>query len=213
MTSSKRLVVLGRGTLILGVFATAIPAHAQSKEARGTVTAVTESTISMKAGAEQLTFYVDSDTHLDVRTAERDLQKAQPGKPSPRVNNFFEPGQAVLVRYREEKGRNHALDITRISSAGGNGGSVSDPAKVSEGKVKLVTDSQLVLDAGGREMSFAINGDTNVLAKGATKATKAAGGTTAITTVVHSGDKVSVTYHEAGAKMTASEVRVRVASR
>lgn len=213
MTSSKRLVVLGMGTLILGIFATALPAHAQSKEARGTVTAVTESTISMKAGAEQLTFYVDSDTHLDVRTAQRDLQQAQPGKPSPRVNNFFEPGQAVLIRYREEKGRNHALDITRISSAGAGGGSVSYPAKVSEGKVKLVTDSQLVLDAGGREMSFAINGDTNVLAKGATKATKAAGGTTAITTFVHSGDQVSVSYHEAGAKMTASEVRVRVASR
>ena len=213
MTSSKRLVVLGMGMLILGIFATALPARAQSKEARGTVTAVTESTISMKAGAEQLTFYVDSDTHLDVRTAQRDLQQAQPGKPSPRVNNFFEPGQAVLIRYREEKGRNHALDITRISSAGAGGGSVSDPAKVSEGKVKLVTDSQLVLDAGGREMSFAINGDTNVLAKGATKATKAAGGTTAITTFVHSGDQVSVSYHEAGAKMTASEVRVRVASR
>lgn len=213
MNSSKRLVVLGVGALVLGVFATALPAHAQSKEARGTVTAVTDSTISVKAGAEQLTFYVDSETHLDVRTVQRDLQRAQAGKPSPRVNDFFEAGQVVLVRYREEKGRNHALDISRISSTGAGGGSISDPAKISEGKVKVVSDSQLVIDSGGREMSFAITGDTNVLAKGATKASKAAGGSMTITTFVHAGDQVSVSYHEAGAKMTASEVRVRVASR
>jgi hypothetical protein len=211
MNSSKRLVVLGLGALIVGVFA--VPAHAQTKEARGTVTAVTDSTLSMKAGAEQLTFVVDSETHLDVRTAQRDLQQAQAGKPSPRVNNFFEAGQVVLVRYREEKGRNHALDISRVSSTGAGGGSISDPAKISDGKVKSVTDSQVVIDAGGREMTFAISGDTNVLAKGATKATKAAGGSTTITTFVHPGDMVSISYHEAGAKMMASEVRVRVASR
>ena len=211
MNSSKRLVVLGLGALIVGVFA--VPAHAQTKEARGTVTAVTDSTLSMKAGAEQLTFVVDSETHLDVRTAQRDLQQAQAGKPSPRVNNFFEAGQVVLVRYREEKGRNHALDISRVSSTGAGGGSISDPAKISDGKVKSVTDSQVVIDAGGREMTFAISGDTNVLAKGATKATKAAGGSTTITTFVHPGDQVSVSYHEAGAKMMASEVRVRVSSR
>jgi len=211
MNSSKRLVVLGLGALIVGVFA--VPAHAQIKEARGTVTAVTDSTLSMKAGAEQLTFVVDSETHLDVRTAQRDLQQAQAGKPSPRVNNFFEAGQVVLVRYREEKGRNHALDISRVSSTGAGGGSISDPAKISDGKVKSVTDSQVVIDAGGREMTFAISGDTNVLAKGATKATKAAGGSTTITTFVHPGDMVSISYHEAGAKMMASEVRVRVASR
>ena len=211
MNSSKRLVVLGLGALIVGVFA--VPAHAQTKEARGTVTAVTDSTLSMKAVAEQLTFVVDSETHLDVRTAQRDLQQAQAGKPSPRVNNFFEAGQVVLVRYREEKGRNHALDISRVSSTGAGGGSISDPAKISDGKVKSVTDSQVVIDAGGREMTFAISGDTNVLAKGATKATKAAGGSTTITTFVHPGDMVSISYHEAGAKMMASEVRVRVASR
>ena len=50
----------------------------------------------MKAGAEELTVFVDSATHLDLRRAERDIQKEQPGHPSPRVNNFFAPGQAVL---------------------------------------------------------------------------------------------------------------------
>ena len=128
------------------------------------------------------------------------------------VNSFFEPGQAVLVRYRVEKGRNIATDITRVGSAGGEG-SISNPAKISAGKVKLVNASQLVIEDGGRELNFGITGDTNVLAKGASKATKAAGGSTPITTFVHTGDTVSVSYHEAGAKMTASEVRVTVVNK
>ena len=139
------------------------------------------------------------------------LQKEQPGHPSPRVNSFFEAGQAVLVRYRVEKGRNIATDIARVGSAGGEG-SISNPAKISAGKVKLVNASQLVIEDGGRELNFGITGDTNVLAKGASKATKAAGESTPITTFVHTGDTVSV-GHQAGAKMTASEVRVTVVNK
>jgi hypothetical protein len=211
MENKTRFATLGVVTSIVGVLATAQPTQAQTREARGTVTSVTDSSLSMKAGAEELTVFVDSDTHLSVRRTERDIQKEQPGRPSPRVNSFFEPGQPVLVRYRVEKGRNMATDISRIGSAGE--GSISNPAKIAAGKVKLVTASQLVIDDGGRELSFGVSGDTNVLAKGATKATKAAGGSTPITTFVHAGDTVSVSYHEAGAKMMASEVRVTVASR
>jgi hypothetical protein len=213
MDNSKRLMILGIGLTIVGVLATARPVNAQAKEARGTITAVTDSTLSIKAGAQEMTFVVDSRTHLEVRTAQRDLQKAQPGSPSPRVNSFFEPGQVVLVRFEEEKGRNHALDISRVASTGAGGGSVSNPDKISDGKVKLVTASQLVIDANGKEMTFAINGDTNVLARGASTATKAAGGGTPITTFVHTGDTVSVSYKDAAGKMTASEVRVRAVNK
>ena len=213
MENKERIAILGVAAAIVGVLATAQPVDAQSREARGTVTAVTDSTLTIKAGAQEMTFFIDSRTHLEVPRVERDLQKAQPGSPSPRVSSFFESGQAVLVRYEEEKGRNHALDVSRVGSAGAGGGSVSNPAKISAGKVKLVTASQLVIEDGGRELSFGITGDTNVLAKGASKATKAAGGSTPITTFVHTGDTVSVSYHEAGAKMTASEVRVTVVNK
>jgi hypothetical protein len=208
MKNKKHRVILGVGASIIGVLAIARPADAQTREARGTVSAVTDTTLSIKSGAEELTFYVDGETHLEVRAAERNLQRAQPGTPSPRVNNFFEPGQAVLVRYREEKGRNHALDIGRVSSAGG-----AESQKISEGRVKSVTPSQLTIDNNGREFTFSITGDTNVLAKGATKATKAAGGSTPITTFVHAGDMVSVSYWASDAKMMASEVRVRVVNK
>jgi hypothetical protein len=205
MENRKRLVILAVAPLIVGVLATALPASAQVREARGTVSAVTDATLSVKAGSQELTFFVDSQTHLEVRSAARDVQQAQTSHL--RVNNFFEPGQAVLVRYREENGRNHALNIERVGSAGG--GSVSEPQKNSNGKVTRVTASQLTIADNGRELTFAITSDTDVVARGASTATKSAGGSTPITTFVHAGDTVSVSYRETGPKMTASEVRVR----
>ena len=213
MDSMKRLVILGVGVAVVGVIAGVRPADAQTREARGTITRVADATLSIKAGTQELTFIVDSQTHLEVRTAAKEVQQDQPGAPSPRVKDFFEVGQAVLVRYRESNGRNHALDISRVGSAGSGGGSVSEPTKIAEGTVKSVTPSQLTIAGEGRELTFGINKDTGVLAKGATKATKAAGGSTPITTFVHAGDAVSVSYSDAAGTVTASEVRVRIANK
>ena len=132
--------------------------------------------MSVKAGAQELTFVVDSATHLEVRSDAKKVQQSQPGAPSPRVKDFFEVGQTVLVRYREATGRNQALDISRVGSAGAGGGSVSEPTKIADGTVKSVTPSQLTIAGGGRELTFGITKDTGVLARGATTATKAAGG-------------------------------------
>jgi len=209
MENRKRLVILGAGPLIVGLLATALPASAQVREARGTITADTDTTLSMRSGSQEMTFFVDSQTHPEVRSAAREAQRAQTDHP--RVNNFFEAGQAVLVRYREENGRNHALDINRVASAGG--GSISQPQKISDGRVTLVTPAQLIIDDNGRSLTFGITGDTNVVARGATKATKAAGGSTPLTTFVHTGDAVSVSYRDIGGAMTASEVRVKAVSR
>jgi hypothetical protein len=211
MANINRLVILGVTVAAIGLVVSVRPVNAQTKEARGDVTAVSDSTVTIKAGAQAMTFYVDRETHLEVRRAAKAVQQAQPGGSHPRVNDFFEAGQPVLVRYREEGGRNHALDIERVGSAGS--GAPKDPSKLAEGNVTSVSDSQMTLASGGRELSFAITGDTDVLVKGATKATKAAGGTTTLSTFVHAGDQVSVTYRDAGGARTASEIRVRVASR
>ena len=57
-------------------------------------------------------------------------------------------------------------------------------------------------------MKFSVTKDTKVLGKGAGTATREAGGTIPITSLVKAGDSVSVSYTEAGTAMTASEVRV-----
>ena len=208
MQNIHRLVTLTAIVAFFGFVVGARPASAQAKEARGTVTGVTTNTMTVKVGTQDMTFYIDSDTHLEERRAARDVQAVQPGSPKPRVNDFFEVGNPVVVRYREENGRNHALDVERVGSAGS-----ANPTKLAEGKVTSVSASHLTVAADGHDMTFAITGDTDVLVKGATKATKAAGGGTPLTTFVHSGDMVSVSYKDAKGTLTASEIRVRVASK
>lgn len=199
----NRLVITG--LVVAGVVAAAAPVGAQTKEARGSITAITDTTLTVKSGAQDIIFYVDGQTHLTVSSAAKKIQQAQPGS-RPRVNDFFETGMPVLVRYREEGGRNHALDIERVGSAGPG----ADATKIADGKVKSVTASQLTIEGGGKDWAFTINGETNVLARGASTATKTVGGNTQITSFVHVGDTVSVSYREVGGGRTASEVRVRV---
>jgi len=207
MTTINRLVILTAVVAFFGCVVGVRPASAQAREARGTVTAVTTTTMTVKVGTQDMTFYIDGDTHLEVRRAAKQIQEAQVNA-KPRVNDFFEAGNPVLVRYREEGGRNHALDVERVGSAGS-----PNPSKLAEGKVTSVSASHVTVAADGRDMTFAITGDTDVLVKGASKATKAAGGGTPLTTFVHSGDVVSVSYKDAAGTMTASEIRVRVVNR
>jgi hypothetical protein len=213
MNITSRHLILAVGVTAVGLVASVHPASAQSKEAQGTITAVSETTLSMKAGAQELTFFVDSRTILEVRAAEKQLQQAAPGSPKPRVRDFFAAGQAALVRYREENGRNHALEIRRVGSPGPSGGSIRESDRIAEGKVTSVTPSQLAVEGNGRKFVFAVNSDTEVQARGATKATRAAGGHTPITTFIHAGDEVSITYRDADGVLNASQVRLRVAAK
>jgi hypothetical protein len=205
----NRLVILVATVAFLGCMA--LPVSAQTKEARGTVTAVTTTTMTVKVGTQDMTFLVNSDTHLEVRRAAKEVQSQQPGNPKPRVNDFFEVGNPVLVRFKSDNAGILCVDIERVGSPGS--AEPSNPTKIAEGKVTSVTATHVTVAAGGHDMSFAITADTDVLVKGATKATKAAGGTTSLTTFVHSGDMVSVSYKEAAGAMTASEIRVRVSSK
>ena len=72
--------------------------------------------------------------------------------------------------------------------------------------------SELTLDENGRDAVFAITSDTDVLKKGATKAKKAAGGSTSITTFVHPGDTVVVSYRDSAGRATAAHVRVQISN-
>jgi len=213
MQHINRLVTLGVTVAVASFVVGVIPASAQNKEARGNVTAVTTTSMTVKAGAQELTFYVDGETHLEVRSTAKQLQQAQPGSPKPRVNDFFQAGVPVVVRYREEGGRNHALNIDRVGSAGSGGGSIKESSKLAEGKVTAVSASQFTISSDGHDLTFAIDRDTDVLARGASKTAKAAGGNTTLATFVHQGDSVSVSYRDGEGKLTASEVRVRVANR
>lgn len=212
----QRLGTLLRIVLVFGAFVGLSPAAAQtSKEARGTVTAVTDSSLKVKVGAQEMTFAVDSKTAVLARGAGRATRDAQAtGAPGIKIGDAIKPGGAVIVQYTEAGGKMTATEVRAVSDAGEGGGSVSTtaapPSKSVTGKVKSATANSLVVTADNKDMTFAVSPETKVEAKGAGTATQAAGGRIAFNTLVGAGDTVQVTYQEAGATMRATEVRITI---
>jgi co-chaperonin GroES (HSP10) len=202
--------------LVVGLGLT-VPAHAQdTKSARGTVTAVGNDSITVKAADRELKLMVDTKTVLTASgagTAERRADAA--GKPGPRLADYVKTGDAVEVSYHETGGTMHAANIRRVTSPGSSGGSTSaERAETANGTVDSITGSTLVISGsagsgGSFKQSYAIDATTKVIAMGASTAAAAKGGKVAISDFVAAGDQVTVSYHKAGAGLHADEVRVR----
>ena len=205
----RRVSVLGISLLALAVVAWPRASAAQdNKTARGTVTAMAGSSLTVRVGANEMKFTVDPQATVVASGAGTKERKSEGA--GVKLGDVIKTGQAVVVTYREKGATLLASRVEAVSSAGGGGGAVSAPApatKTSSGTVKSVAASSLTITADGKDMTFAVDGSTNVVAKGAS--TKAGpGGKIAITDVVKSGSRVSVSYHETGATMHAAEVRV-----
>jgi Domain of unknown function (DUF5666) len=211
----QRLGTLLLIVLVFGAFVGLSPAAAQtSKEARGTVTAVTDSSLKVKVGTQEMTFAVDSKTAVLARGAGRATRDAQAtGAPGIKIGDAIKPGGAVIVQYTEAGGKMTATEVRAVSDAGGAGGSVSTtapPSKSVTGKVKSATADSLVVTADNKDMTFVVSPETKVEAKGAGTATQQAGGRITFNSLVGAGDTVQVTYQEAGATMRATEVRITI---
>jgi hypothetical protein len=91
--------------------------------------------------------------------------------------------------------------------------SASAKSQTAIGSVKSVSGASFVLDAANKEMSFNVDENTYILAKGAgtkTRAKRAAGqGGLTIADVVHEGDGVVVKFVNAGRSFLATEIEVR----
>jgi Domain of unknown function (DUF5666) len=213
----QRLGTLLLIVLVFGAFVGLSPAAAQSKEARGTVTAVTDSSLKVKVGAQEMTFAVDSKTAVLARGAGRATRDAQAtGAPGIKIGDAIKVGGAVIVQYTEAGGKMTATEVRAVSDAGEGGGSVATaapPSKNVTGKVKSATADSLVVTADNKDVTFAVTPETKVEGRGAGTATQAAGGRIAFNTLVGTGDTVVVTYQEAGATMRATEVRITIKAR
>jgi hypothetical protein len=213
MTTLKRLITVGIGVTVFGVLGAAALVNAQDKEARGSVTAISNTSMTIASGERSWTFIVDGNTKLEVKAAARETRQARAtDKPGITITQYVHTGNPVLVRYNDVDGRLHALSVRPVSSAG-DGSAAKEPVKIANGIVKAVSLSQVTLESNGKDLTFAINSDTDVLARGATKTTKAAGGKATIADFVHNGDDVSITYLDSAGTMTASQVRVRIAKK
>ena len=81
------------------------------------------------------------------------------------------------------------------------------------GVVKTVSGGTFIVSTGKSDVSFIVDANTHIFARGATTATRAKkssgeGGLT-IADVVHEGDQVTVKYSETGGKFVANDIQVR----
>jgi hypothetical protein len=206
----KRAGLLALGTAFVVVVGPATAA-AQTKEIRGSTVAVSDSSLTVKAGEQTLSFAINRDTLVEAKGASTRTRRAEAVGKSPaiKVTDYVKAGDPVLVSYRQADGRNLALTVRPISSVGTSGSAAADSAKNVQAKVKSISGNSLILDQDGHDLTFAVDRDTDVLAVGGTRATKKAGGSQPITNFVHAGDIVRVEYREAGGSMKALEIQVK----
>src|SRR5262245_14469474 len=186
---------------------------------RGTIAALQGDSITVNVRGSEMKFEVTSATVVEAKGAGTKGRAAQAaGKSGPMLSEVVKTGEAVEISYVEtESGALRATEIRRVPSAGAASAPNSADAKPSEmvstGVVRSVADGSMTISgsAGGGAkftQSFAVDHTTKVIAKGAGTASAAPGGKLALTNVVADGDRVRVSYHEAGTSLQASQVVV-----
>ena len=79
------------------------------------------------------------------------------------------------------------------------------------GTVKSVSGTSLVVTSGGKDMTFSVDGTTKFVGKGLS--TKSKSGPLTATDAVHSGDSVTVSYHDMSGTMHAANVRITASTK
>src|SRR5687767_12782383 len=175
MKHLKRAGVLVVG-IALAVTVGAAAAEAQSKEIRGSTVAVSDSSLTVKAGEQTLSFVISKDTLVEAKGASTRTRRAEGIGTSPgiKVTDYVKPGDPVLVSYRAADGKNLALSVRPISAVGTTG--ADESTRNIQARVKSISGNTLILDRDGRDVRFTLDRDTDVFAIGATRATRNAGG-------------------------------------
>jgi hypothetical protein len=123
----RRLV----GILAVAVLAVAVPATAQlakepTKEkaaskktmtAMGTVTAVTPSSLSIKAKTGELTFDIDKATVVTAKGATHKTEAMKADKKATMITDFVKSGDTVTVSYHDMGATKHAASVKVTAAA------------------------------------------------------------------------------------------------
>ena len=80
------------------------------------------------------------------------------------------------------------------------------------GTVKSVSATSLTVTAKDKDMTFGVDGKTQVVGKGIGTKTAAAAGKPKIIDLVKAGDRVAITYQEMGTALHASKIEVTPAA-
>ena len=89
----------------------------ERRTADGVVTAVTPTSLTIKAAAGELTFTIDEKTQVTARGASTATREKTAAGQKTAINDFVGAGDTVSVRYRQESGRNIAAEV-RVTRKG-----------------------------------------------------------------------------------------------
>jgi len=185
-------------------------ANAQpTKTAKGKVAAIGADSLTVTVNGADMKFMVDNKTEITAAGAGHKAAAAKKeGMAGPKLSEVVKTGEAVEVKYHDMGSSLHAASVRAIADAGSGMSAAKPASKTAAGTVKSVSGTSLIVTAAGKDWTFAVDGDTHVVATGAGTKAAAAGGKLAIADAVHMGDHVSVTYHDMGATLHAATVRV-----
>ena len=207
----KRLVAL----FACAALTVAAPVLAQAtKTARGSVTAVSGSSLTVSVAGKDMTFNVDGKTKVVAKGGSTAAKNAQAeGKSGPALAEVIKTGQAVEVVYHEQG--MHADTVKAIAAVppppAADKVDVSTKAQNETGVVSAVTGNSLTVKGKAGDSTFTVDNKTTVSGTGlgtAGRKLAQAGGKPTISEFVHEGDTVAVTYHDVGGTKTASLVRL-----
>jgi len=209
----KRLIILlGCAVLVAG------PAIAQTKTVKGSVKEVGANTITVTSAGKDMTFNVDAKTTVIARGAGTKAKAAEAaGKTGPGITEVVKAGEAVEVAYHETG--MHADTVRAIASvpppppppAPKDEADQKTKPTTESGVVSAVTGSSLTVKGKAGDTAFTVDAKTVVSGTGfgtAGRKITDAGGKPTLGDFVHTGDSVTVTYHDTGVAKMASNVRV-----
>ena len=179
------------------------------------MTNVGANTITVAVAGKDMTFNVDVKTTVVARGAGFKAKAAEAaGKTGPGVAEVLKAGDAVEVVYHEAG--MHADTVRGIASVPPP---PPAPKAAEDQKTKAATESGVVSAVNGTtltikeagETTFTVDSKTVVSGTGfgtAGRKITDAGGKPTLGEFLHSGDSVSVTYHDTGVAKMATNVRV-----
>jgi hypothetical protein len=211
-----RRALIGMAAVVIAVV-TAAPVAAQEKWVRGTVTAVTGSSITVKAKGKDYTIGIDKGTTVTAPgagTATRAAEKA--GEAGISAADVIKVGTGAEVRYKEAGGKMTATSIRGGLSAGE--GSTSEDAAAEKSKtgsasgtVSEVSGSSVTIKSGSETQTFAIDKDTVIQGEGVgtlSRKLKEAGKGLTAPDAIAVGDTVTVRFHDMGSSKHAAEISI-----
>jgi Domain of unknown function (DUF5666) len=203
--------------IVAGVVAVVLTAPAalaqETKSVRGTVTAVTGNSITVKAKGKDYTFAIDKTTDVEAPgggTAQRAAQKA--GEAGIHVADVIKVGSGAEVHYHDMGGTLHAARI-RGGLPPGEGSTSQDKPKSTSvsGAVTAVANDSITVSTGPSATTLAIDKNTKIVGEGVgtlSRKLKEAGKGMTATDAVAVGDTVNVSFSEAGGTKTATSINI-----